>query len=203
MTILIVSVSKVDNLDLFLETSFSLLETQTILSHYTTLMSIAWWDENRRILQTPTDWVSKRKHWVSRNKHFLYLLLERILRHDLFLKKKKINHSQKQQTVQPRALVCTSAYAKFIKWGHRRFFILKFGKLTQYFCMKSNFWTIKTVFILVKVCIYVLYTRQCQGYCLMGAWSSQAPIIYLWATKIWNKKPERMHKNHDSQANFL
>ena len=30
-----------DNLDLFLETSFSLLETQTILSHYTTLMSIA------------------------------------------------------------------------------------------------------------------------------------------------------------------
>ena len=203
MTILIVSVSKVDNLDLFLETSFSLLETQTILSNYTTLMSIAWWDENRRILQTPTDWVSKRKHWVSRNKHFLYLLLERILRHDLFLKKKKINHSQKQQTVQPRALVCTSAYAKFIKWGHWRFFILKFGKLTQYFCMKSNFWTIKTVFILVKVCIYVLYTRQCQGYCLMGAWSSQAPIIYLWATKIWNKKPERMHKNHDSQANFL
>ena len=62
MTILIVSVSKVDNLDLFLETSFSLLETQTILSHYTTLMSIAWWDEHRRILQTPTNWVSKRKN---------------------------------------------------------------------------------------------------------------------------------------------
>ena len=140
--------------------------------------------------------------WVSRNKHFLYLLLERILRHDLFLKKKKINHSQKQQTVQPRALVCTSAYAKFIKWGHRRFFILKFGKLTQYFCMKSNFWTIKTVFILVKVCIYMLYTRQCQGYCLMEAWLPEAPTIYLWATKIWNKTPERVHENHDSQANF-
>ena len=45
-------------------------------------------------------------------------------------------------------------------WTTERFFILKFGKLTQYFCIKSNFWTIKTVFILVKVCIYVLYTRQ-------------------------------------------
>ena len=63
--LLIVSVSKVDNLDHFLETWFSLLETQTILSHYTMLISIAWWDENRRILQTPTNWVSKRKYWVE------------------------------------------------------------------------------------------------------------------------------------------
>ena len=64
MTILIVSVSKVDNLDHFLETWFSLLEKQTTLSHYTTLMSIAWWDENRRILQTTTNWVLEHKHWV-------------------------------------------------------------------------------------------------------------------------------------------
>ena len=41
--------------------------------------------------------------------------------------------------VKSRALACTSAYAKLIKRATERFFILKFGKLTQYFCMKSNF----------------------------------------------------------------
>ena len=49
--------------------------------------------------------------------------------------------------------------------------------------VKSNFWTIKTVFILVKVCIYVLYTRQCQSYYLMGAWLPETPTIlftYGW-----------------------
>ena len=40
--------------------------------------------------------------------------------------------------VKPRALACTNAYAKFKKRNSKRF-ILKFGKLTQYFCMKSNF----------------------------------------------------------------
>ena len=119
----------------------------------------------------------------------------------LFLKKNKNNHSQKQQMVKPRALACTVAYAKLKKRNNERF-ILKFGKLTQYFCMKSNFWTIKTVFILVKVCVYLLCTRQCQGYCLMGAWSPQAPTIYLWTTKIWNKKPEQVNENHNSQDNF-
>ena len=48
--------------------------------------------------------------------------------------------------------------------------------------------------ILVKVRIYVLYTRQCQGYCLMEAWSPHAPPIYLWATKMWNKKQKQAHK---------
>ena len=130
------------------------------------------------------------KTWVLRNKHFLYSPLERIL--------KGFWDTQKQQTVQSRALACTSAYANLIKRATERFFILKFGKLTQYFCMKSNFWTIKTVFILVKVCIYVLYTRQCQSYYLMGAWLPETPTIYSWVTKIWNKKSERVHENHDS-----
>ena len=38
--------------------------------------------------------------------------------------------------------------------------IWKFGKLTPYFCIKSIFWTITTVFIFVKVCIYGHRTRQ-------------------------------------------
>ena len=50
--------------------------------------------------------------------------------------------------------------------------------------------------------MYILYIRQCQGYCLIGAWSPEAPKIYLWVTKIWNKKPERVHENHDSQYKF-
>ena len=29
-------------------------------------------------------------------------------------------------------------------------FILKFGKLTQYFCIKSIFWTIKTIFYICE-----------------------------------------------------
>ena len=163
------------------------------IAHYRMLMSIAWWDETRKILETTTNWVLS-----SRNKHFLHLPLEWILRHDLFLKKNKNNHSQTQQTAKPRALACTCPYAKLIKKDHRKVFYLK----VWYFCSKSNFWTIKTVFILVKVCIYVLYTRQCQGYCPMGAWSPEAPTIYLWATKIWNKRPERVHENHDPQDNF-
>ena len=142
------------------------------------------------------------KSWISRKKHFLNSPLERISRHDLFLNKNKNNHSQKQQMIKPRALVCTSAYATLIKRNNESFFILKFGKLTQYFCMKSNFWNIKTFSILVKVCIYILYIRQRQGYCLIGAWSPEAPKIYLWLTKIWNKKPEQVHENHDSQYNF-
>ena len=87
MTILIVSVSKVDNLDHFLESWFSLLETQTNLSHYTTLMSIAGWDEHRRILQTPTNWVSKHKNQdLSFEKQAFFIFttwkdFERILRH--------------------------------------------------------------------------------------------------------------------------
>ena len=143
---------------------------------------------------------TKVETWVLRNKHFLYSPLERIL--------KGFWDTQKQQTVQStalactRALVCTSAYSNLIKRATERFFILKFGKLTQYFCMKSNFWTVKTVSILVKVCIYMLYTRRCQGYCLMGAWSPQAPIIYLWATKILIKESEWGHKNHDALADF-
>ena len=163
-------------------------------------MSIAWWDEHRRILQTPTNWVSKRKHWVlsfEKQAFFIFTTwkdFERIL--------KGFWDTQKQQTVQSTALACTSAFANLIKRATERFFILKFGKLTQYFCMKSNFWTIKTVSILVKVCIYMLYTRRCQGYCLMGAWSPQAPIIYLWVTKILIKEPEWGHKNHDSQDDF-
>ena len=40
------------------------------------------------------------------------------------------------------------------------FFILKFGKLSQYFFMKSNFWTIKTVFILVKLSMYLHTLHQ-------------------------------------------
>ena len=118
-----------------------------------------------------------------------------------YFSRKRNNHSQRQQMVKPRALACTVAYAKLKKRNNERF-ILKFGKLTQYFCMKSNFWTIKTVFILVKVCVYMLCTRQCQGYCLMGAWSPEVPTIYLWTTKIWNKKPEQVHENHNSQDNF-
>ena len=147
-------------------------------------------------MNTEEYWISKRKNRdLSFEKQAFFIFttwkdFERILRH------------AKQQTVQSRALACTSAYANLIKRATERFFILKFGKLTQYFCMKSNFWTIKIVSILVKVCIYVLYTRQCQGYCLMGAWSPEAPTIYLWATKIWNKEPEQVHKNHNSQANF-
>ena len=136
MTILIVSASKVDNLDHFLETWFSLLETQTILSHYTTLKSIAWWDEHRRILQTPTNWVSKCKNrdlsFEKKALFFLYSPLERILRHDLFLKKNE-NHLQKQQTVEPRALACTSAYAKLIKKGHRKVYYLKVWKIDSVF----------------------------------------------------------------------
>ena len=163
------------------------------IAHYRMLMSIAWWDETRKILETTTNWVLS-----SRNKHFLHLPLEWILRHDLFLKKNKNNHSQTQQMAKPRALACTCPYAKLIKKDHRKVFYLK----VWYFCLKSNFWTIKTVCILVKVCIYVLYTRQCQGYCPMGAWSPEAPTIYLWATKIWNKRPERVHENHDPQDNF-
>ena len=127
---------------------------------------------------------------VLRNKHFLYSTLERILRHDLFLKKNKYNLLQKQQMVQSRALACTSAYAKLIKKrATERFFILQFGKLTQYFCIKSNFWTIKTVFILVKVCIYMLYTRQCQGYCQMGASLPEAPTIYHGRPKFETRSP--------------
>ena len=137
---------------------------------------------------------TKIETWVLRNKHFLYSPLERIL--------KGFWDTQKQQTVKSRALACTSAFANLIKRATERFFILKFGKLTQYFCMKSNFWTIKIVSILVKVCIYMLYTRQCQGYCLMGAWSPQAPTTYLWVTKILIKEPEWGHKNHDSQDDF-
>ena len=128
MTIFIVSVSKVDNLDHFLETWFSLLETQTTLSHYTMLMSIAWWDETIKILQTTTNWVL-----ISRNKHFLHLPLEWILRHDLFLKKNKNNHSQTQQTVKPRALACTCAYAKLIKKDHQKVFYLKVWKIDWVF----------------------------------------------------------------------
>ena len=197
MTILIVSASKVDNPDHFLETWFSLLQTQINLSHYTTLMSIAWWDEHRRILQTPTNWISKRKNRdLSFEKQAFFIFttwkdFERI-KWD----------TQKQQRVQSRALACTSAYANFIKRATERFFILKFRKLTQYFCMRSNFWTIKIVSILVKVCIYMLYTRQCQGHYLMGAWSPQAPTIYLWETKILIKEPEWGHKNRDSLADF-
>ena len=163
MTILIVSVSKVDNLDHFLETWFSLLETQTIWSHYTTLMSIAWWDENRRILQTPTNWVSKHKNQdLSFEKQaFLYSPLERILKG--FLRHAKTVNGKVNSTCMYK---CICKVHK--KRTTERFFILKFGTLTQYFCMKSNFWTIKTVSILVKVCIYryMLYTRRCQGYCL-------------------------------------
>ena len=64
---------------------------------------------------------------------FLYSPLERILRHDLFLKKNKDSHSQKQQTVQPRALACTSAYAKLIKNCHWKVFYLKVWKIDSVF----------------------------------------------------------------------
>ena len=61
----------------FLKTWFSLLETQIILSHDKTLMNIAWWDENIRILQTTTNWVLKRKHWVFsfKKQAFFYIHL--------------------------------------------------------------------------------------------------------------------------------
>ena len=135
MTILIVSVSKVDNLDPFLETSFSLLETQTILSHYTTIMSTAWWNENRRILQTPTNWVSKCKHWVFNfEKQAFFVFTTWTDFETRFISQQKYKQTfAKQQMIKPRALVCTSAYAKLIKRNNERFFILKFGKLTQYF----------------------------------------------------------------------
>ena len=135
------------------------------------------------------------KTWVSRNKHFLYSPLERILKG--FLRHAKTVNGKVNSTCMYK---CICKVHK--KRTTERFFILKFGTLTQYFCMKSNFWTIKTVSILVKVCIYMLYTRQCQGYCLMGAWSPQAPTTYLWVTKILIKEPEWGHKNHDSQDDF-
>ena len=59
--------------------------------------------------------------------------VEQILRHDLFLKKNKDNHLQKQQKVQPRALACTSAYAKLIKNCHRKVFYLTVWKIDSVF----------------------------------------------------------------------
>ena len=92
--------------------------------------------------------------WVSRNKHFLYSPIERILRHDLFLKKNKDNHSQKQQMVQPGALACTSAYAKLIKKGHRKVFYLKVRKIDSVFLFE--------VFLLNNQnCFYT--NLSCQG----------------------------------------
>ena len=132
MTILIVSVSKVDNLDLFLETWFSLLETQTILSHYTMLMSIAWWDENRRLLETRTNWVSKCniESWVSRNKHVLYSPLERILRHDLFVKKNKFAQRANSTAKSTCMYKCI---CKVNKIGPLKGFYLKVWKIDSVF----------------------------------------------------------------------
>ena len=156
MTILIVSVSKVDNLEHFLETWFSLLERQTTLSHYTTLMSIAWRDENRRILQTTTNWVLEHKHWVSRNKHFLYLPLEWIMRHNLCLMKNK-NHSQKWQTVKPRALACTSAYAKLIKKDQQKVFYLKVWKIDSVFLLSLTF-ELSKLFLYLSRYVFTCFT---------------------------------------------
>ena len=135
MTILIVSVSKVDNLDLFLETSFSLLETQTILSHYTTLMSIAWWDENRRILQTPTDWVSKRKHWVlSFEKQAFFIFITWTDFETRFISQEKENQPFTKTTNGTAKSTRTyKCICKVHKMGPPKVFYLKVWKIDSVF----------------------------------------------------------------------
>ena len=106
---------------------------------------------------------TKTESQVLRNQLFLYSPLERISGNDVFLKKH--NHSHIHWMYGPTELAC-SIWAKLslsfyvIKKDQQKVFIWKFGNLTQYFCIKSIFWTITTVFILVKVCIYWLCTRQ-------------------------------------------
>ena len=63
-----------------------------------------------------------------------------------------------------------------------------------------------------KISIYLLFplnkylsvdnTSLVQSCCLTGAQSPEVPTISLQAIKISNKKPERMPKACDSQANF-
>ena len=136
MTILIVSVSKVDNLDHFLETWFSLLEKQTTLSHYTTLMSIAWRDENRRILQTTTNWVLEHKHWVlSFEKQAFFIFTTWMDYETQFMSHEKWKPFAKTTNGKAKSTCLYKCICKVNKKRtNKRFFILKFGKLTQYFC---------------------------------------------------------------------
>ena len=106
---------------------------------------------------------TQTESWVLRNQHFLYSPLERISGNDVFLKKH--NHSHIHWMYGPTELAC-SIWAKLslsfyvIKKDQQKVFIWKFGNLTQYFCIKSIFWTITTVFIFVKVCIYGHHMQQ-------------------------------------------
>ena len=88
-------------------------------------MSIAWWDENRRTLQTPTNWVSKCKHWVlgfEKQASFMFTTWKAF--ETQFISQEKLKQPfAKQQTVQSRALACTSAYAKLIQKGHQKVFL--------------------------------------------------------------------------------
>ena len=129
--------------------------------------SIAWWDKTGTILEPRMNRVSKHENRVSsfEKPAFLYSPLERISGNDLFLEKHNNNHSHIHWMHGPMELAST-IWAKLslsfwvIKKDQQKVFIWKFGKLTQYFCIKSIFWTITTVFIYVKVCIYGHGTQQ-------------------------------------------
>ena len=159
MTILIVSVSKVDNLDLFLETSFSLLETQTILSHYTTLMNIAWWDENRRILQTPTDWVSKRKHWVlSFEKQAFFIFITWTDFETRFIPQEKENQPfTKTTNGTAKSTRMYKCICKVHKMGPPKVFYLKVWKIDSIFVWSLTF-ELSKLFLYLSRYVFTCFT---------------------------------------------
>ena len=160
MTILIVSVSKVDNPDLFLETWFSLLERQTILSHYTMLMSIAWWDENRRILQIPTDWVSKCKHWVlSFEKQAFFIFITWTDFETRFIPQEKENQPfTKTTNGTAKSTRMYKCICKVNKKEQRKVFYLKVWKIDSVFFAWSLTFEISKLFLYLSRYVCTSFT---------------------------------------------
>ena len=109
---------------------------------------------------------------------------------------RNINHSHIHWMYGPTELAC-SIWAKLslsfyvIKKDQQKVFIWKFGNLTHYFCIKSIFWTIKTVFIFVKVCIYGHHMQQPK---LKRDWNmilnSRCDLVLVFLTKRTVKNKE-------------
>ena len=78
------------------------------------------------------------------------------MRHNLCLTKNK-NHSQKRQTVKPRALACTSAYAKLIKKNQQKDFYLKVWKIDSVFLLSLTF-ELSKLFLYLSRYVFTCFT---------------------------------------------
>ena len=89
---------------------FETFKKVSLLTHHTTLRSVAWWDKTQRILKMRMNQVSKHENRVSsfqKPPFFLYSPLERISRNDFPLKKHNNSHLHVQRRHWPTALACT------------------------------------------------------------------------------------------------